>query len=1374
MFALLCSTALSGAVAISCIVSGMGAGTGAASAGEFAANDDASLRQAIQDANSDIDSTSTITLTDNITLDPATLPTIGRSITIDTDGFMLKAEDGDIPGGNGRTLAFPVDSGGAVQIKVVGSGHINGGEGAAGAGGAAGANGGDGGGGGDALHIDSLQSLEIADGFVEGGDAGWGGAAGAGGNGGNGGIGGNGIWLGSGDLINSGRIYGQIGSIGTGGVIGGNGGNGGNGVVLGSGTLTNNNVISAGTAAGAGAGDDSGGNGGVGGIGVVLGSGTLINDGMIEGNTGGTGGTGFSGDGGVGGAGGAGVTIDDGQLTNHGTITGGLGGNGGDSRSASGGIAGDGGMGGIGVLFSAQSDGVVVDANVTGGAGGNGGNGLGLDSRDAFGGAGGAGIVFGGGGLITVSAAVAGGDGGEGGGADVALGGAGGVGIEGAGLTITMGATGSVSGGMGAGAASNGFAVNFTGGSNVIDLSGATSQMTGDINVAAGNLEFATSGDATIVNVISGGGSLLFDSAGRTLTLSGTNTYTGGTQLLGGVLSVSSDANLGDASGALTFDGGALRNTAALATARDVTLDAGGGTFQAGDNLALNGVISGAGSLTKAGTGILTLSNANSYSGGTTISQGRLTAAVTGALGTGPVDVVTGGNLAFIGAASAGSLDMTLDTATMRFDDNASAGTATIANTQGYINFYDTAAAGSATIVNEFGGTSFNAASSAGNADITAKNYGTIDFYDDATAGTALLTSMTGGLIRFHGDTTADDATILGKAGGWIDISDLTSSGIGIGSLSGDGEVALGSKVLTVGGLGKNDVIGGTIADGTDGTGGSLVKTGTGTLTLNGMNTYTGLTTITDGKLVVGDDGHATASLAGNVLVDSGGALGGIGTVGSTTVASGGTIAPGNSIGTLTVKGDIAFEAGSTYLAEINPALDSDLIDASGKATINGGTVYALKAAGVYTPGSRWAIVGANSGVTGTFDKLDQNMPFVDLALAYDADHVYIDAARNDVAFCDVAGTFNQCSTGNGLESLGTGNSLYDIVAALPSKESARAALDALSGEIYASTKSALIEDSHFVRDAVNDRIRSAFGDLSAPSMPVMAYGEAGPRPVAPDSTGPVAWGHAFGSWGSFDGDGNAAAMDTSAGGFLAGIDGEIGSAIRLGFLTGYSHSTFDVDGRASSGSSDNYHLGLYAGGKWNALRLTGGLAYTWHDIETGRSVAFPGFSDHLTGDYGAGTFQAFGEAGYKIGMGAASFEPFANLAYVSLHTDGFTEKGGVAALHVRGETTDTTFTTLGIHLSSAFDLGGVKATARGTLGWRHAFGDVTPLSTHAFAGGDPFDIAGVPIAKDAALVEAGLDLNLTEAATLGVAYQGQFGSGAVQNGFNARLAIRF
>jgi len=66
------------------------------------------------------------------------------------------------------------------------------------------------------------------------------------------------------------------------------------------------------------------------------------------------------------------------------------------------------------------------------------------------------------------------------------------------------------------------------------------------------------------------------------------------------------------------------------------------------------------------------------------------------------------------------------------------------------------------------------------------------------------------------------------------------------------------------------------------------------------------------------------------------------------------------------------------------------------------------------------------------------------------------------------------------------------------------------------------------------------------------------------------------------------------------------------------------------------------------------------------------------------------------------------------------------------------------------------------------------PLSTHAFAGSDPFTIAGVPLATDAGVIEVGFDLNLTPDATVEVAYQGQFGDGVEQNGFNARFNVRF
>ncbi|RUZ53592.1 autotransporter, partial [Mesorhizobium sp. M7A.F.Ca.US.003.02.2.1] len=134
---------------------------------------------------------------------------------------------------------------------------------------------------------------------------------------------------------------------------------------------------------------------------------------------------------------------------------------------------------------------------------------------------------------------------------------------------------------------------------------------------------------ATIATTITGAGGVS-KTQGGTLVLEGSNSYQGGTRLLGGTISVSSDANLGAASGALTFDGGTLRNTAAFATARNVTLDAGGGTFQTDADLTANGVISGTGALTKTGAGGLVLSSANSYAGGTTVSAGFITAATTG------------------------------------------------------------------------------------------------------------------------------------------------------------------------------------------------------------------------------------------------------------------------------------------------------------------------------------------------------------------------------------------------------------------------------------------------------------------------------------------------------------------------------------------------------------------------------------------------------------------------------------------------------------------------------------------------------------------------------------------------------------------------
>ncbi len=137
------------------------------------------------------------------------------------------------------------------------------------------------------------------------------------------------------------------------------------------------------------------------------------------------------------------------------------------------------------------------------------------------------------------------------------------------------------------------------------------------------------------------------------------------------------------------------------------------------------------------------------------------------------------------------------------------------------------------------------------------------------------------------------------------------------------------------------------------------------------------------------------------------------------------------------------------------------------------------------------------------------------------------------------------------------------------------------------------------------------------------------------------------------------------------------------------------------------------------------------------------------------------------------TFEPFANIAYANLSTDGFSERGGLAALTAAGNSSNVTTTTLGLRTAASFMLGNSSAQVRGMLGWQHAFGDITPLASLALAGGSPFTVAGASIARNSALVEAGFDVRLSERVSLGATYTGQFASGAQDQAVRANVKHR-
>lgn len=125
------------------------------------------------------------------------------------------------------------------------------------------------------------------------------------------------------------------------------------------------------------------------------------------------------------------------------------------------------------------------------------------------------------------------------------------------------------------------------------------------------------------------------------------------------------------------------------------------------------------------------------------------------------------------------------------------------------------------------------------------------------------------------------------------------------------------------------------------------------------------------------------------------------------------------------------------------------------------------------------------------------------------------------------------------------------------------------------------------------------------------------------------------------------------------------------------------------------------------------------------------------------------------------ALEPFARLACLRLHNDAFTERGGLAAQFGQGGSMDTTLSTPGLRARSSAQ----APSCAGMLGWRHAFGDTTPTSTQAFAGSLPFTVKGVPLAKNVALLQAGVETQLRPNLALGASYSGQSGDGPQDHG---------
>lgn len=219
----------------------------------------------------------------------------------------------------------------------------------------------------------------------------------------------------------------------------------------------------------------------------------------------------------------------------------------------------------------------------------------------------------------------------------------------------------------------------------------------------------------------------------------------------------------------------------------------------------------------------------------------------------------------------------------------------------------------------------------------------------------------------------------------------------------------------------------------------TLIKAGPGTQKLSGTNTYTGLTEVQEGTLII------SGSIAGDALTNPNGTLKGHGIINGRFINKG-TVAPGESIGTLSMASYV--NNGGTYEVEINGAGQSDLLHVLDTATLNGGTVVVSSVDGTFRVQQPYTIVTAEGGVLGRYTGASF-AAFATPTLTYDPNNVYLTLRS---ALLNAAESCNQFGVAKNLDGIinpsDAQSLLISSIAILPLEE-VQKALESLSGFQY-------------------------------------------------------------------------------------------------------------------------------------------------------------------------------------------------------------------------------------------------------------------------------------------------------------------------------------
>jgi len=478
----------------------------------------------------------------------------------------------------------------------------------------------------------------------------------------------------------------------------------------------------------------------------------------------------------------------------------------------------------------------------------------------------------------------------------------------------------------------------------------------------------------------------------------------------------------------------------------------------------------------------------------------------------------------------------------------------------------------------------------------------------------------------------------------------------------------------------------------------TLMKTGAGMQKLSGNNTYTGLTTVNEGILVM------NGSLAGDVLINSLGMLKGKGTIAG-TLTNIGVLSPGESIGTLTVGSYI--NNNGIYAAEVNGVGQNDLIDVLGTATLIEGTVVVSSSDGTFRFQQPYTIVTAAGGVEGAFTKVT-SLAFITPTLTYDLNNIYLTLQP---ALLNAAEKCNQVGVATNLDNIVSLNAAQSLLigrlANLP-LTAAREALDSLSGFQYTN-------DVLMTNISTSRLLRRLYDPLKSL---VTGYNSCSPHEVPSDEWTPwLETGYGFTNLSGK----NAHKLSFDSYQLTGGIQKTFCYDLTLGLAGSYEYDHLSYrDGKTNRNSAYTSAYGLYRPSLFYGLF---DFVYGYCSNRLKRTIDVGNLQYKARSKPNFNLFAFYGEAGFDLDSDYVLIQPFIGIQFGKNWRGSVNEKQANGwGLRINKNDWSTTSSRLGVHLSTrnlydcidaSFDIAWNQlwsSSKNSTVGRFKEFGDVFPI----------------------------------------------------------------